>query len=385
MIQPISQNIGKYPSYKKSHDNYNIIGRKEALNINTDNDYQRKRIEQSERLITLAGITCLTILFGTFLLNLKTIMQILKKAENYFSKQPFGFESLKDKDIPTLDSCNSINKELKSFLQRQINQAKAGQDILIETGEPKSSNRLLLYGPAGVGKSYFAKIFAKSMDAKYMEVMHSDYNSMWAGEGVEKMKKIFENIIKTAKKNPSEKFVVTFNEIDTMVAPVEKISDKTAGTHWVSILEERSVFLNYLEILKEKTPNVTIIGTTNISPQNNGLDKAAMSRFQNLVQVPYPDKECLYEALKMNLSKIKNKDKFITENDTNLRNLAKTMSDRKFSFRNLEYIVNEAKSYHLNDCVNDKKSNFKYEYLKIAEENLKLSDGELDKAINKTN
>ena len=212
-----------------------------------------------------------------------------------------------------------------------------------------------------------------------MEVMHSDYNSMWAGEGVDKLKKIFENILKTAKKNGNKKYVVTFNEIDAMVAPADKVVDKTAGTHWVSILEERSVFLNYLEILKEKAPNVTIIGTTNISPRNNGLDRAAMSRFQNIVEVPYPDKECLYEALKMNLGKIKNKDKFISENDKQLQDLAQKMAERRFSFRNLEYIVNDAKSYHLDDCVNGKKSDFKFEYLKKSEEKLKFSDGELEK------
>ena len=54
-----------------------------------------------------------------------------------------------------------------------------------------------MYGSVGVGKSYFAKIFAKSLDAEYMEVMYSDYNSMWAGEGVENLKKVFEKILKT--------------------------------------------------------------------------------------------------------------------------------------------------------------------------------------------
>lgn len=206
---------------------------------------------------------------------------------------------------------------------------------------------------------------------------------MWAGEGVDKLKKVFENILKTAKNNSDKKYVVTFNEIDAMVAPADKITDKTAGTHWVSILEERSVFLNYLEILKEKAPNVTIIGTTNISPRNNGLDRAAMSRFQNIVEVPYPDKECLYEALKMNLGKIKNKDKFISENDNQLQDLAQKMAERRFSFRNLEYIVNDAKSYHLDDCVNGKKSDFKFEYLKKSEEKLKFSDGELEKPADK--
>ena len=104
-----------------------------------------------------------------------------------------------------------------------------------------------------------------------------------------------------------------------------------------------------------------------------------MSRFQNLIEVPFPEKDCLYEALKMNLDKIKNKDKFIAENDAELQNLAQKMADRKFSFRNLEYIVNDAKGAHLDDKMKDKNVDFQFKYLKNAEEKLKLSDGELNK------
>ncbi len=386
MIKPISQNISKYPNFKNANKNtkYNIIGRKEALNINDNLDYQRKTVEQNERLINILGATSITILLGTFLLNLKTLLEIYKKVENYFAYKPSGFKSLKDNSlVPTLENCKSVNKDLKSFLQRQINQMKADAISISETGDPKISNRLLLYGSPGVGKSYFAKIFAKSIDADYMEIMQSDYNSMWAGEGVDKLKKRFEEILKITQKNPNKKYVITFNEIDAMITPADKIIEKTQGTHWVSILEERAVFLNYLEILKEKAPNVTIIGTTNISPQNNNLDRAAMSRFQNLVEVPYPDKDCLYEALKMNLDKIKNKDNFFVDNDKELKKLAQKMADRKFSFRNLEYVVNDAKSYHLDENINGKSGDFKFDFLKKAEENLKFSDGELEKKADK--
>ena len=387
MIQPISQNLSRYPIFKNSakKDKYNILGKKAALSISDDLDFQRKVVEQNERMIKIAGISAILLLTAAYLPSLKILLEISNNKKHKMPALIRDFKSLANDDkVITIDNCKSINKDLKSILERQINYVKAGSDVVSQTGKPQANNRLLLYGSVGVGKSYFAKIFAKSLDAEYMEVMYSDYNSMWAGEGVENLKKVFEKILKTAEKNPDKKYVVTFNEIDAMVAPADKVADKTAGTRWVSILEERSVFLNYLEILKEKAPNVTVIGTTNISPKNNGLDRAAMSRFQNLVEVPYPDKECLYEALKMNLDKIKNKDKFISENDTQLKDLAQKMADRKFSFRNLEYIVNDARGYHLDDSVSGKKNDFKFEYLKKAEQNLKLSDGELEKTSNKT-
>lgn len=381
MIQKISQSTIKYPNFKQSNkkNDYCLIGKKPAMSINSDLDYQRKIVEQNERKIAILGITGLTLLFGTFLWNLKTLIELSKNKSRHMPVNLRRFESLKNNlKIPNLENCKSVNKDLKTVLQRQVNQLKAGADVLAETGEPQASNRLLLYGTPGTGKSFFSKIFAKSIDAEYMEVMYSDFNSMWAGEGVDNLKKVFEGILKTAKKNPNQKYVVTFNEIDSVVQPVEKLTAPTKGTHFISKLEERSVFLNYLELLKEKAPNVTIIGTTNISPKNNGLDGAAMSRFQNLIEVPFPDKDCLYEALKMNLDKIKNKDKFITDNDTNLKNLAQKMADRKFSFRNLEYIINDAKGYHLDDKMNGKNGDFKFEYLKQAEGKLKVSDGELN-------
>lgn len=383
MITPIQVNTNQYIAYKKSDKkevNYNIVGRNAALQIDSDLDFQRKVVEQNERKIGLIGITSLTLLFGTFLWNMKTLREIIKRKNHHISATLRPFESLKDNiKVPTLDNCKSVNKDLKEVLKRQVNQLKAGADVISETGEPQASNRLLLYGTPGTGKSFFSKIFAKSIDAEYMEVMHSDYNSMWAGEGVDNLKNIFESILKTAKANPNKKYVVTFNEIDAMVSPANKIASSSKGSYWVSLLEERSVFLNYLELLKEKTPNVTIIGTTNISPKNNCLDGAAMSRFQNLIEVPFPEKDCLYEALKINLDKIKNKDKFIAENDAELQNLAQKMADRKFSFRNLEYIVNDAKGAHLDDKMKDKNVDFQFKYLKNAEEKLKLSDGELNK------
>lgn len=292
-----------------------------------------------------------------------------------------NFESLSDDaKIPTIQECKSINKNLKSILTRQINLNSADKSKIADFGEEKigTTNRYLLYGPPGTGKSFFAKVYAKSIGAEYSEVLFSDLNGRWAGVTEGHMKNVFDSALKTAQKNPNKKYVLTLNEIDSLVASPDKFSD-SIGSHAVSLLRQRSIFLNYMELLKEKVPNLTIIGTTNIVPKNNGLDRAAMSRFQNLIDVPYPEQDCLYEALKMNLSKSKGSSSIISDSDKELQELSEKMAKRKFSFRNLENVITEAKETYINDKLNGQDVKFGIEYLQKGEQNIKLSDGELEK------
>lgn len=371
MIQPIQSHINssnkkiQKTTFKGFWDQQVVKGDKEG-------DVDRMRRNYNKLLM----------IYGVIILALAGLS--LKSSAKFSLKNKFfktnNFESLKNNSsVPTIDTCKSLNKNLKASLEKQINLSKVGNDIISEEGKKEiKSNRFLLYGPPGTGKSFFAKVFAKSTDAEYMEILFSDWNSRWSGETGEKMEASFKSILKTAKSNPNKKYVVAFNEIDAVVVPPEGLT-QSRGSHGSSKLEERSIFLNYIEILKEKAPNVTIIGTTNVSPKNNGLDRAAMSRFQNLIEVPYPDKDCLYEALKTNLEKIKNNDLFIKNNEASLKELAEKMENRKFSYRNLESIIKEAQSTHLNNIVKGNSKEFKIDYLQEAEKALKLADGEMEK------
>ena len=288
-----------------------------------------------------------------------------------------GFEVLNnDSNIPTLHNCKSINKKLKTFLQNQIDLSKATPEDLAATGAPKLENRLLLYGAPGSGKTFFAKIFAKTLDANYKEIKYSDLNDVYLGRHLDNIKDCFDNIIKTANKNPEQRFVVTFNEIDSMVLPIGRISKGQDG-HSAFKVEERSVFLNYLDEISIKAPNVTIIGTTNVSPKNQGLDGAAMSRFKNLMEVSYPDKECLREALKANIADVKGGQSFIDENPKQIEDIVELMKNRKFSYRDLNAVTDGSKRLFLRDYLNDKNSKFKYEYLEKALKDIDLTDGEI--------
>lgn len=378
MIKPIS--ISKYPNFQNnsSKKQYSIIGKSAAESVETEQDFQRKLVEQNERLTVINGIQAIGIISGLLLINIKTLIEIFrKKGSNKIPDIITKFESLKNnKEIPFIEDCKSINKDLKDILQRAVNIINANKENVSKDSLPEINNRLLLVGPPGVGKSFYAKVYAKSINAEYLEILFSDVESRWAGEGIENMKHTFDNILKTVTENKDKRYVLVFNEIDSFIVPPENLS-QSKGTHWVSILRERDVMLNYLEVFKEKAPNLTIIGTTNISPKNNGLDKAAVSRLQKPIEVSYPDAECLFEALKMKMGDCLNKNNFLSENEAELKNLCQKMEGRKFSFRNLESLINEAKGLYFDESLKNKNNSFTIDYLKKAEELVKFSDGEL--------
>lgn len=379
MIQPVSQHYHSVSnnlsnvSFKNNGEINKTLPQRKWFEI----DAKGNTIEKQRRNYSIALCTQTVIIIGL----LGVIFS--GKSSDLFSRfKKFNlnsFKSLKnDKNIPNIKECKSLNKNLKETLERQVNLAKVSKDTLTEFGDDiGSSNRFLLYGPPGTGKSFFAKVYAKSINAEYLEVLFSDLNSRWVGETEKNMKNMFETALKAGKKNPEKKYVLTFNEIDSLVVPPDNLS-KSKGTHWVSVLRQRSIFLNYLEMLKEKSPNVTIIGTTNIIPKNNGLDRAAMSRFQNLIELTYPDKDCLYEALKTNLGKFKAA-KDALENEEQLLKLSNTMAKRKFSFRNLDNILKEAKESYINERIKGNNDKFNIKYLQKSIDNLKISDGELEK------
>jgi len=337
--------------------------------------------EKKDGLI-LSAVFMLAAIGSIFLMP--TMFKSSKKSSlgNSSSGLDLKFESLKDNtEIPILDTCKSISKKLKAFLENQVAYAKATEDDLIKTGMPKSANRLLMYGEPGSGKSFFAKIFAKTLDAEYMEIKYSDINKRYCGEHLENMKNIFDSVIDIAKRNPNKKYVVNFNEIDALAQSAEALSGGTSS-HSSFKLEERSVFLTYIEDLAEKTPNVTLIASTNLSPKNSRLDGAVMSRFKNVIEVNRPDKECMFEALKANLKQLPEGEEFINSNMENLEKFSESLVNRKASYRDLNNIIDASKNQYLRDTLKDKNSKYKFEYLETARDSIELTDGEIFSAQN---
>lgn len=307
-------------------------------------------------------------------------VMLMKSGKFSFGKLNKGnkyrkFTSLAgDKDIPTVETCKSLNKKLKKIIEQRLNLDKAGEDILAEVGKSaKTSQHMLLYGPSAVGKSYFAKIYAKSMNAEYMEILFSDANSKWVGEGIEKLESRLDYALKTVQKNPNKNYVMVMNEMDAFIVPPENLS-QSAGTHFVSVLRERSVLLNYMEKMQNEAPNLTLIGTTNILPKNN--DYAAISRLLP-VKVDMPEADCLYEALIAKIKTFTNGEQIVKDNKEQLKKLSQEMRERKFSYRDLNKVSEAAAQMHIDARVNGEKSYFKVDYLDECLKNYELTDGEL--------
>lgn len=380
MIQPINS-ISRCGTYKRNisfKDSQEKTTELQPLELAEKRDRAiinyietANKTQKQNQLLTLISIGLIPLcLVPVFLFTKKNATK--DKVDGLFNT----FKSLKDdKTIPTLDTCNSINKHLKTFLENQVMYTKATKEDLIKTGAPEAANRLLMYGEPGSGKTFFAKIFAKTIDADYMEIKYSDINKRFCGEQIDHMKALFEDIIATGKKSPDKKFVLNFNEIDAL-APA--IDDLHGSSHGSFKKEERNAFLNFLQEVAEQAPNITIIGSSNAKP-GTGIDGAVTSRFQNVIEVKYPNKECLLEALKEQISTLPDGKAFVENNKEKLEQFAQKMYERSASFRNLNNVMNESKNIYLRNVIKDKNSTFKYEYIEEALKDAGLTDGEISR------
>jgi vacuolar protein-sorting-associated protein 4 len=125
---------------------------------------------------------------------------------------------------------------------------------------------ILLYGPAGSGKSYLAEAMANECSSTYQRVCPSDLNHKYFGESEKAMKEIFDKARKTPKS------VVFFDEIHLLFGS-EEISRGL-----------KSVFLTQMS--SHENSDIVIIGATNMPWI---LETAILRRFEIKIGLTLPD------------------------------------------------------------------------------------------------
>lgn len=176
--------------------------------------------------------------------------------------------------------------ELKETLYHDVIRALEEKELYSEYGL-SIPNGVLLYGPPGCGKSFFAHKLAEEVEYNYVEVKPSELASIYVHGSQEKIKKLFDD----ARKNAPT--ILNFDEFDALVPNRET----QAGNHQSGEVNE---FLSQLNNCGED--GVFVIASTN---QPVLIDPAVLraGRIDKIFFVPPPDFKARKEMLKMLLKK----------------------------------------------------------------------------------
>jgi transitional endoplasmic reticulum ATPase len=133
---------------------------------------------------------------------------------------------------------------------------------------------MLLYGPAGTGKTLLAKVVARESGVNFIPVTGPEIRSKWFGESEEKVRFIF------SKAREVSPCIIFFDELDAVAS-----SRGGEATHLNDSIVNQ--LLSEMDGI-EKNDNIFVIGTTN---KLKLIDSALLrpGRFDYQVYVPLPD------------------------------------------------------------------------------------------------
>ncbi|MBK9103285.1 MAG: AAA family ATPase [Saprospiraceae bacterium] len=146
-------------------------------------------------------------------------------------------------------------------------------------------NGMLLYGPPGCGKTFFAERFAEEAGYNFMKIVSSDIASIYVHGSQEKIGNLFKEAREQA---PT---ILYFDELDAMVPSREKVNNQSQSG-------EVNEFLSQLDNVGDS--GVFVIGSTN---KPDLIDKAVLraGRLEKWFYIPPPDHEARKTMFEMYL------------------------------------------------------------------------------------
>lgn len=207
-------------------------------------------------------------------------------------------------------------QELKDMLVKKVILVLKNKE-LAEKYKLTPPNGMLLYGPPGCGKSFFAEKFAEESGFHFMLVKASDLASIYIHGTQGKIAELFK------KAEQQAPIVICFDEFDALVPNRSSLDNQSASG-------EVNEFLTELNNCSKK--GVFVIGTSN---RPDKIDPAVLrtGRIDKLVYVPIPDATARKELFKIHL-------KGRPCSDIDFDNLAKLTE--KYVASDIAYIVNDA-------------------------------------------
>jgi transitional endoplasmic reticulum ATPase len=151
----------------------------------------------------------------------------------------------------------------------------------------KTGGGILMYGPPGCGKTYFARATAGQIKASFIAVGINEVLDMWIGASERNLHEIFENA------RSHRPCVLFFDEVDALGA--SRTDMRQSGARQII-----NQFLAELDGVKDSNEGVLILAATN-APWH--LDSAFRrpGRFDRILFVPPPDRSARASILEVHL------------------------------------------------------------------------------------
>jgi transitional endoplasmic reticulum ATPase len=149
---------------------------------------------------------------------------------------------------------------------------RAAREIV--DGTARGRNGVLLFGEAGVGKTFFAEALAGELDLPLLSISYGQVASPWVNSTPQRVGAVFEEARRVAR------CVLFIDEIDSFVKPRD--------AHNAHSMDRDLTNTMLKEIVDLRGSNVVLVAATNFL---DGLDVAAQreGRFDYKVEIPAPD------------------------------------------------------------------------------------------------
>ena len=234
----------------------------------------------------------------------------------------------------------ALPDNLSGFMSKFKNSVNNPEVLKNRGGRPTKS--VLLYGPPGTGKTTFAKALAKEFpDSKFASLDVTNLGSEFQSVSERNLNKAVDMICKEADANPTKKFFVFIDEIDSVMMVDNSLSAK----HSNDMLNEfKKCFTEKLG----KRDNIITIGATNLPIDiekgvvigGKKLDRPMLDRFSEKVLVDLPTKEQIINTVKYHYKDSSMVSDKLKSGSTELDKIAEFLAkpDHNTSFRTLDSI-----------------------------------------------
>lgn len=328
--------------------NISIIPSKRNINfkaagiIPADNDYdvfikkqqkEQKNAKRKQNIMTGLQAGALLAIIASVFVMLRNGSGMGKKTSELKEIWSDLGKSSKLDDLALPDS-------LKKFTASFKNSVDNPEVLKNRGGKPTKS--VLMYGPPGTGKTTFAKALAKEFpDSKFASLDVTSLGSEYQSVSERNLNKAVDMICKEADNNPSKKFFVFIDEIDSVMMVDNSLSAK----HSNDMLNEfKKCFTEKLG----KRDNIITIGATNlpidvekgIALGGKKLDRPMLDRFSEKVLVDLPTKEQIINSVKFHYKDSSLVSDKLKTDSAELKAVAEFLSKKEHntSFRTLDAI-----------------------------------------------